>query len=121
MKKKTVSGIVLSLLLLSMPTLAFNIQPLSADLKTVKNQEEDGNGWQTQIVGHQISTSELEKLMSKLGVREEGRNYNPIIDGHGTGSRRRLEYCGSLQVRFSQFGNHIRDIMGFQRSQITAT
>ena len=85
MKKKTFSGIILTLLLICMSTLAFNIQPLNAGLQTAKNQNEKGNNEQVKIVEHKISTSELEELISKFGVWEEGRNYNQIIDGHGTG------------------------------------
>ena len=87
MKKKTISAILLTLLLVGMSTFALNIQPLNAGLQTVKNQDRTGNSEQTRIVGHKISTSELEELMSKLGVWEAGRNYNPIINGHGTGLR----------------------------------
>jgi hypothetical protein len=84
-KKKTVSAIMLTLLLVGMSTLASNIQPLNASLQTVKNQDQRGKSEQTRIIGHKISASELEELMSKLGVWEAGRNYNPIIDGRGTG------------------------------------
>ncbi|MBA7492494.1 hypothetical protein ES702_03044 [subsurface metagenome] len=86
-KKKTVSGIMLTLLLIGMLTLAFNIQLVNADLKTVMNHDKKGNNEQARIVEHKISTSELEELKRKLGVSEENRNYNEIIDGHGTGLR----------------------------------
>ena len=87
MKKKTVSGIMLALLLIGMSTLAFSIQSVNPDLKTLKNRNMKGNIEQARIVEHKTSSFELEELKRKLGVWEEGRNYNQIIDGHGTGLR----------------------------------
>ena len=34
---------------------------------------------------HKITPSELEKLKSTLGVYQQGKNYNQIVNGHGTG------------------------------------
>ena len=78
---------MLALLLIGMSTLAFSVQPINSDLKTLKNRNKKGNIEQARIVEHKISSFELDELKRKLGVREEGRNYNQIIDGHGTGLR----------------------------------
>ena len=37
------------------------------------------------IEEHKITTSELGKLKSQVGVYQEGQNYNQIVNGHGTG------------------------------------
>ena len=87
MKKKTVSEITFTLLLIGMLILAFNIQLVNANLKTVMNYDENESNVQARIFEHKISASELEELKRKLGVSEEGRDYNQIIDGHGTGLR----------------------------------
>ena len=87
MKKKTVSGIAFTLLLICMLTLALNVQLVNADLETVMNHDKKGNNGQARIVEHEISTSELEELKCKVGVWEKDRDYNPVIDGHGTGLR----------------------------------
>jgi len=42
---------------------------------------------QAKIVEHRITTSELEKMKREIGVYEKGRDYNQIINGHGTGLR----------------------------------
>jgi hypothetical protein len=42
---------------------------------------------QAKIVEHRITTPELEKMKREVGVYEKGRNYNQIINGHGTGLR----------------------------------
>ena len=39
------------------------------------------------VVEHKITPSELEELKRKIGVWEEGRNHNQIVNGHGTGLR----------------------------------
>lgn len=36
---------------------------------------------------HRITPGELEQLKQEVGVYEEGKNYNVVIDGHGTGLR----------------------------------
>jgi len=45
------------------------------------------NEEQARIVEHRITALELEEFKRRIGVREEGRNYNEIINGHGTGLR----------------------------------
>jgi hypothetical protein len=45
----------------------------------------DGIYPQARIVEHRITTSELEKMKGEIGVYEKGRNYEQIVDGHGTG------------------------------------
>jgi len=87
LKKKIVSVTILTLLVIGMSTLTFNNQPVNAGLKTIKNHSKEGNNEQAIIVEHKISSFELEELRWKLGVREEGKNYNLIIDGRGTGLR----------------------------------
>ena len=79
-KGKFVSGIMLTLLLTSMLTLAFNIQPVSVKASL---REESG---QAKIVEHRITTAELERMKRYIGVYEGG-NCSLIIDGHGTGLR----------------------------------
>ena len=39
------------------------------------------------VIGHKITPVELEKLKQEVGVREQGKNYNPTINGCGTGLR----------------------------------
>ena len=95
---------MLILLLTGMLTMAYNIQPVKADFKTGEaqksfsvdalrfihngtNHNKKGNKEQARIVEHRIATLELEKLKREIGVWEESRNYNQIIDGHGTGLR----------------------------------
>jgi len=91
------------LLLLGMLSLAFNIQPVKANLKTSETEYSSvddalftNNGTyprkerikdQVRIFENRITTLELEKLKREIGVWEEGRNYNQIINGHGTGLR----------------------------------
>jgi len=105
MKAKAVSGIMLTLLLLtSMLTLAFKIQPVKADLKTSEaeeslsvdeirfihnrtNHNKKGNKEQARIVEHRITSFEMKKLKRRIGVWEEGTTYNLIVNGHGTGLR----------------------------------
>ena len=102
MERKVVSGIMLTLLLsISMLPLAFNIEPVETNLSTSEaktlsvddvqfiyngtNHSKKENKEQVRIVEHRITTFEIERLKREIGVWEEGRNYNKIIDGHGTG------------------------------------
>ena len=39
------------------------------------------------VAAHKITTSELKSIKSAIGVSEESGNYNPLVDGHGTGLR----------------------------------
>ena len=75
MFRKTVLGIASLLLFIGMLTSAYSIQPVEEDRV------------QARVVEHRISALELEGLKQKVGVREEGRNYNEVINGHGTGLR----------------------------------
>ena len=40
---------------------------------------------QPRTIEHRITGSELQLLKSRIGVRQEGQNYNQTVDGHGTG------------------------------------
>jgi len=98
---KLIAGLILTLFLASTLTITFNIQPVKADLKTseaeyssVYNALFTKNGTyphkertkeQVRIFENRITALELEKLKLKVGVWGEGRNYNQIINGHGTG------------------------------------
>jgi len=46
-----------------------------------------GSSYYLSSIRQGLSTEMLELLKADLGVLEEGRNYNEIIDGHGTGLR----------------------------------
>jgi len=104
MDRKVVSGVMLTLLLMGMLTLASSIQPVRTDFDTSEaeksffvddirfahngtNHNKKGNKEQVRIVEHRITALELEKLKQEIGVWEEGENYNQIIGGHGTGLR----------------------------------
>ena len=87
MKKMTVSRTVLTLFLMGVLALGLVLQPVSSHLETRENRAEDRNNGEVIIVEHEISSFELEELRRNLGVFEKGRNYNPKIDGHGTGLR----------------------------------
>jgi len=87
MKKMTVSRTVFTLLLIGGMALGLVFQPVSSHLKIRENHAEDGNNGEVVIVEHEISSFELEELKRNLGVFKEGQNYNPKIDGHGTGLR----------------------------------
>jgi len=124
MKKKVVSGVMLTLLLIGLLTLAFNVQTVKADLKTIYRDDDSFvNPWNgnldhsyqdvtngiecvptsdldsidngtyyyeensIRVIEHKITTLEWKGLKQKVGVWEESRDYNQIIDGHGTGVR----------------------------------
>jgi len=104
MSKRANTGIMLTLLLMGMLTLASNIQPVRTDFNTSEaeksflvddilfahnetNHQKEGKKEQARIFEHRITALELEKLKREIGVWEEGRNYNQIIGGHGTGLR----------------------------------
>jgi hypothetical protein len=86
-EKRFVSGMMLTLLLISISTLAFDIQPVDTAPETSENYDEEGKNWEVRIVQHRTSSLELEELKRKLGILEQGGNYNLKIDGHGTGLR----------------------------------
>jgi hypothetical protein len=56
----------------------------TSERTSLDNERIDG---QAKIVEHRITTSELEKMKREIGVYEKGRDYNQIINGHGTGER----------------------------------
>jgi len=104
LNRKAVSGIMLTLLLIGMLTLVFNLQPAKANLETNKVQDcfssdnvrfisdptsHDNKGYkeQARIVEHRITTLEIDELKRKIGVWEQSENYNQMINGHGTGLR----------------------------------
>ncbi len=87
MKWKAIAGLMLILIVISLSKLANDVSQVNADPKTIANQADKRYGEQAIIFEHRISTSELEGLKEKFGVPEEGRDYNLIIDGHGTGLR----------------------------------
>lgn len=87
MKNRTVSAIIFTLLLMVTSALPFLLQPVSSQLEIKKDICEEVDNRQAIIIEHRISSSELEELKRKLGIWEEGRNYNKKVDGHGTGLR----------------------------------
>jgi len=100
LEKEAVSGIMVTLLLIGMLTLASNIQPVRTDFDKSEAEKSffvddirfahngtNHNKERARIVEHRITALELEKLKREIGVWEEGRNYSQIIGGHGTGWR----------------------------------
>ncbi len=102
MERRIVLGIWLTLLLLSVLTLTVNIQSARTDLQTCEAEASSsiddlrfthkrtyhdgkGNREQVRVIDRKIIAFEVDKLKRELGVWEKGRNYNQIIDGHGTG------------------------------------
>ena len=79
---KTCSNIVLAVLLTCMIMLMLSIQIVDVAAEKVSKLKNENH---VQIVERRITTSELGKLKTKIGVRKEGKNYNEIINGHGTG------------------------------------
>ena len=101
---KAVSGIMLTLLLISMLAFAFDLQPVEADFETeevrvcfssddarfISDQvSHDGEGGieQARIVEHRITPLEIEELKLKIGVWDESESCSQMINGHGTGLR----------------------------------
>jgi len=101
-EKKAVSGMMLTLLLVSMLTIAFDVETigaendnneyeksLSIEVPQQANYEITPEGKPTEeharIVEHRMSALELAALKRDIGVREDQRNYCPVINGHGTG------------------------------------
>ena len=60
---------------------------MRAPTPAIGEYDKKGNNEQARIIEHKVSTLELEELKQKHGVLEEGRNYNQMFDGHGTGLR----------------------------------
>ncbi len=87
MKRQIVSSLILILILAVTSTLMYGISLADADVETGENHDDMGYGEQVIIVEHRISARELERLKQKFGVFEEGRDYNPTINGYGTGLR----------------------------------
>ncbi len=58
-----------------------------APTQIAENRDKKGDSEKITIIEHKVSTQELEELKLRHGVWEEGKNYNLIIDGHGTGLR----------------------------------
>ncbi|HEY4674499.1 MAG TPA: hypothetical protein VIH48_00425, partial [Candidatus Bathyarchaeia archaeon] len=100
--KQSFTRLLLTLLMMSIVVLPFNINSGNIDAKTddpSKSSQHESmkvlakdmgdsnaeNEEQVTIIEHRISASELEQLKQILGVSEEGVSYNQIIDGHGTG------------------------------------
>jgi len=55
------------------------------------------------VTSHPATQSEIDELKSRLGVRDPNRNYNEIIDGHGTGlalptEEEYAQMVGSLRI-----------------------
>lgn len=104
MRTKAQARIFLTLLLLSMLSLAFNVHPAKANPVEIKPAEsyffeelqltqietehtERESKEQIEIIERRISPLELQNLKQEIGVWEEGRNYKQTINGHGTGLR----------------------------------
>jgi len=60
---------------------------LHVPAQTVENSDKAEDDAQAIVGRRKISALELEELKRKHGVQEEGKKYNLIIDGHGTGLR----------------------------------
>jgi len=106
LKKKAVSGILLTLLLIGTLTSAFAVHAVAAssnlrtntaaEESTVEdlqfalygtNQSKKGNKEQAKIIQHRTTDLELRRLIQETGVWEECGNYNQTINGYGTGLR----------------------------------
>lgn len=93
--RKIVSGIMLTLLLISMLTLTFNVQfgktdtgsSRDSNLDTEVCSNDEIQIGKARIREHKVTGSDIEKLKSLIGTWEKGKNYTQIIDGHGTGLR----------------------------------
>jgi len=97
---KVTLGILLSLLLVGALKFNSNMQAVSANLnisepeRSFSVDELKCNGTsidsivseeQARILKHRITALELEKFKQIIGIYEEGRDYNQMINGHGTG------------------------------------
>ena len=103
MKSKTTVWIMRVLFVTILFALALNVQQINPELKTKESEKsstddlqfvysgtkqgENGKEKRARIVEHLITVPEMESLKRKIGVCEEGRNYNQIINGYGTGLR----------------------------------
>jgi hypothetical protein len=77
--KRVFSGLMLIALLISMLPLVCRIEPAKASIETRTEL--------ARIIERPITTSELGKLKRSTGVGEEGKSYNQMVNGHGTGLR----------------------------------
>jgi hypothetical protein len=59
------------------------------------------------VAEYKITVIELEELKSKVGAYEEGRNYNELINGHGTGLRPPTEEEWSSIAESSYFVDNV--------------
>jgi len=57
---------------------------LMAPMSEVTTVETIG-GNQLSISSHVMTSREVEEINSSIGIRQDGKNYNILIDGHGTG------------------------------------
>lgn len=80
----TTPAFVITLILLT-SALALNNRPVEALSIMHKAEELLPSEATVRIVEHRITPFELEELKREVGVWEGNRNYNQIIDGHGTG------------------------------------
>jgi C1A family cysteine protease len=89
--RKTFSGIILTLLLLSVFSSVYNLETRAVTnasnsdaqvaIKSTKTNAQE----QVKVLGHRITVSDLTTLKSVIGTSSEIANYNQLIDGHGTG------------------------------------
>jgi len=80
----TTPAFVITLILLT-SALALNNRPVEALSMMHKAEGLLPSEATVRIVEHRITPFELEELKREVGVWEGNRNYNQIIDGHGTG------------------------------------
>ncbi|MCK5327189.1 MAG: C1 family peptidase, partial [Candidatus Latescibacteria bacterium] len=59
------------------------------------------------IESHKVRADEIERIKQLVGVYEEGKNYNVIIDGHGTGLRPPTEKGWQRIIEEMQIVDHI--------------
>ena len=77
-----VLSIVTSCLEISYATNQESLNPTSEANSNFSIQASSGK---VGIKEHKITSAELGKLKSEVGVYEEGHNYNRVVDSHGTG------------------------------------
>ncbi len=85
MKKKTLQVTIISILL------TISIAASSLEISsTAKTQQEftdtkTSNPNELGVSEHKITSQELQEMKNEVGVQKEGKNYNQVVNGYGTG------------------------------------
>ncbi|MCJ7634691.1 hypothetical protein MUP77_20160, partial [Candidatus Bathyarchaeota archaeon] len=115
--KRLSSVIMSSFLLFGLLVLIPSAQPLKTcrtedafpggqeDTRLARNKTSDYDEkgiLRTDITEHIITASELAKLKQEIGIWQEGKNYNQIVDGHGTG------LCPPTEEEWREIGDMVK-------------